>query len=355
MPGYSGGATMAFAGDELVVAWSELETPDFGERPAFTASSAAGFAPERRTPEAGADVTSTRLAADGGVVHLVFSGPGASDEENILYMRRTGGAWSEPVDLSGPLETGARRDTEPVVLAAGGEVAVIYLSAPADDVLAPGVHMVRFADGGSPSAVEMLVDSAGADCETVDAAVDGEGVIHVAAACAFGAGAPEILYINNRSGSFVTQSASLGAGTEARNPAIAVGANRSVHLVWDAEADCGDQVCRDVFYSRDLAPPISVTGGSQDGGGFARIAALPGGELVAVFHRTDAGDLYWTYAESGQTFVRVLAATPSTPDTLEYLIGDIEVDAAGRPHMVFIRDFAGSDPIQADVYAAALR
>src|SRR5690606_22835535 len=99
------------------------------------------------------------------------------------------------------------------------------------------------------------------------------------------------------------------------------------HLVWSAEASCGGGTCRDVFYSRQLAPATSVTGGSQDGGDFPGVAVLPGGEVVVAFHRTAGdGDLFWTYAESGAQFVRVQSATPGTRDTIEYFVSDLAVD-----------------------------
>jgi hypothetical protein len=358
VPGYAGGATLAIGGGgEITAAWSELDTVDFGsERPAFASSSADDFAPRRVTPEAGAEATSTHLAAgDGDVMHLVFSAAGASGNTDIFYVRRSDGTWSAPVDLTGAIESGARRDTEPVVVAGGGQVAVIYLSAPETDALSPGVHLVRFADGGAPSAVEVLIDDAGADCDAIDAAMGGGGAIHAVAACADEAGAITLRVLSDRSGAFVAQTAALGPGVDPRNPSLALGPTGAVHLAWDAEADCGGVSCRDVFHSRDLAPPVSVTGGSEDGGGFAAVAVLPGGEIVAAFHRPETGDLHWSYAEGGQGFVRVQVATPSTPDTLEVLIGEISVAPDGRPHMVFIRDLMTSDPIEADVVAAALR
>jgi hypothetical protein len=356
-PGYAGGASLAFGDGGAAVAWFELDTGDpGGDRPVFVSREAADFAADAVTPEAGANFTGTAIAAGADALHLVFNGTGASGESEIFYARDQGGGWEQPVDLTGPLETVARRDTEPQVLVAGDEIVVAYLSATIDDALSPGIHLLRFPVGGAPGAVEPLIDSAGSDCEDIDAVVGPSGSIHIAAECRMGEGDSEIIYLTDRSGAFVQQSAALGTGETPRNPAVAIGADGAVHLVWSASGDCGGVTCRDVFYSRQLAPAVSVTGGSQDGGDFPGIAGLPGGEIVVAFHRTAGdGDLFWTYADSGAAFVRVQSATPGTRETLEYFVSDLAVDPDGHPQMVFIRDFRTSDPIEADVYRGVLR
>lgn len=353
-PGYAGGAALGFTPSGPIVAWSELDTEVVGgERPLLTAAASADFAPERLTPEADVSFASANLATAGESLHLAFAEVRGSGT-NIFYARRDGADWSEPENLSGPVAAAERRDSEPVVVAAGEDIAVFYLSAPSDDTTSPGVHLLRFSGAQRPTAAEILIDAAQADCDDIDAAADSGGALHLVATCSINGGPAEVLYLNNRGGDFFRQSAALGPGSAPRSPAMAIGPDDVVNLVWTAEADCGGVSCRDVFHSRNLGAPTSVTGSSEDGGGFPRVAVLPGGAVIVAFHRTDSRDLHWSYAEVGQSFIRVQAAT-SGADTLDYLIGALELDGEGRPHMVFVRDYVGSDPIQADVFLGTLR
>ena len=351
-PGYAGGATQAFTSAGVTAAWHELAA---GERQVFAASEDADFVADIVAGVPDISYFGTRLAASGDTVHLVYNATGASGEIEIFYSwRDDGGAWSEPVDLTGPLEPAPRRDVLPQILIIEGEIVVIYLSAPGDDRFAPGIHLIRFAEGASPENVEVVIDSADVDCVELDAVADRDGSIHLVAECAFGGGDDEIVYLNNRSGSFTRQSTAAGALPS--RPAIALGPDGDVHLAWSAEGDCTEGICRDVFYSRQLGPPISVTGGSQDGGDFAKLLVLDSGHVIVAFHRSGGdGDLFWTYADPGGGFVRVQSATPGTPDTIDKQIGQLTLDPEGFPHMVFIRDFRSADPIEADVFRAVLR
>jgi hypothetical protein len=350
-PGYAGGATQAFTSAGLTVAWHELTA---GDRQVFAASEDADFTAELVAPEPDIGYFGTRLAAGGDVLHLVYNAIGASGESEIFYSRNDGGGWSEPVDLTGPLEPVPRRDVLPQILIIEGEIVVLYLSAPNDDRFSPGIHLIRFADGATPGGVEVVIDNAEVDCGILDAVAGPGGSIHLVAECAFGEGEEEIVYLTNRSGSFVRQSAAIGGVP--RRPAIALGPESSVHLVWSAEGDCDGITCRDVFYSRQLGPAISVTGGSQDGGDTAKLVVFDSGHVIVAFQRTGGdSDLYWTYANPGAGFVRVQSATPGTRDTIEYFIGQLTLDPGGFPHMVFIRDFRSADPIEADVFRAVLR
>lgn len=332
---------------EVIVVWADVLDIGANDSPILFASSTGGFAEELISPPGNEGYARPSIAAAGDRVHAVFSGPGGPTNSDVFYTRRAGGAWSAPVNLTGPLDAGNLVDNDPAVVEVGGTTTVLFFAHVFSTMtLEPdGLFAISFTDPQSPSPVQTLLDPAEFSCSDVEAVTDG-ATIHAVARCTE-AGTSGLYYLNDRSGSFVRQTVDLGPSTAPLTPDIALDPDGGVHLVWVGSVDCPSGSCRDVFHSRGLAPPVSVTGQSEDGGFMPVIGVDDLGRVIVAFHRLGSiDDVLWTYAEPGGGFVRTQLATPGTADTTDWQPGGLEIDpVTGRPHMAFLRSATGNSDI----------
>lgn len=332
---------------DVVVVWADVIDISANNSPILSASSAEGFTEELRSPAGTGGYNRPAIAASGERLHLVFAGDsGGATGNDIFYSRRDGGAWSAPADVTAPIDANNLFDSNPTVVESGGAVTVLFLAHVSAMTLEPdGLFAVTLDEQGNPGPVQTLLDPADFDCDDVEAATDGS-TIHVVANCSE-AGTTGLYYLTDRSGSFTRQSVDLGASRSPFTPDIAVDADGGVHILWVGLVDCPTGSCRDVFYSRGLAPPTSITGQSEDGGFMPVLGVDELGRVIAAFHRLgNVDDVLWTYAEAGSGFVRTQVATPGTPNSTDWQPGAIEINpVTGHPHMAFLRSENGNSDI----------
>jgi hypothetical protein len=333
-------------GGEVVVVWADVLDLENNNSPILSASSADDFAEELRSPVGAGGFSRPAISAAGERLHLVFAGDGGAGNSDIFYSAGDGGAWSAPVNITAPVDAANLVQHNPAVVEAGGAVTAVFLGHASSMTVQPdGLFAIRFTDPSSPGAIETLVDPATGSCADVEAVSDGEAV-HLIANCAE-AGVTNLLYFTDRSGSFVRQTVELGSSRSPFTPDIAVDDSGGVHLLWVGLVDCPSGSCRDVFHSRGLAPPTSITGQSEDGGFMPVLGVDPLGRVIAAFHRLgNVDDVLWTYAEDGGGFVRTQVATPGTAGTTEWQPGAVEINpVTGRAHMAFLRSADGNSDI----------
>ena len=329
---------------ELISAWSEDIGSGTIETATFVGEGGPEFTTASRLAIPGANVSRPSIFAGANAVHVVGSGRAGATNSDILYARRTNGTWSAQVNLTGPGDTLALSDLDGEVLESGAETVVLYRSEVFSQSIEPsGVYMLRFTDPQVPGAAQTVLDRAVYDCDRFEALADSAGAIHIVADCVVG-DVNSIYYVTNKAGTFVTTPISAPDTTSPFTPDIALSdGGDTVHLLWVAFTDCGGLPCRDVFYSRDLGPPVSVTGGEEDGGFFPNLAVDSLGRVIVVFHRLgNVDDVMWTYSDSGSSFARVQLATPGTPDSIDSTVGNLVINpTTGRPHMVYSHSLPG--------------
>ena len=277
-------------------------------------------------------------------IHLVAEGNGGASHNDIFYTSRSGATWAPEANLTDAIDPGnLYTDSDARVFETSGGIGVLYLSTlfSPKTVENSGLYFLQFTDANQPGTPTALLDRSQYDCNGYAATSDASAV-YILAACREGGNPTELIFLSNRSGSFVSQNVGLGGATGPLSLDIAVGADGTLHMAWNARSQCGGVDCTDVFYSRNLAPPLSVTSGEEDGGFIPQLAVDRFNRVVVVFHRLGAvDDVLWSYAEEG-AFVRVQLATPGTADTLEFSVGALEFSTAtDRPHMVFVRGGTG--------------
>lgn len=332
---------------EVVVVWADVLDISANDSPILSASSADGFTEELRSPPGNGGFNRPAITAAGDRLHLVFSGDsGGATGSDIFYSRRDGGSWSAPKNVTAPVDSNNLFDSNPIAIEVGGATTVLFLAHVAAMTLQPdGLFAVTLDDAGDPGPVQTLLDPGTFDCDEVEVATDGAAV-HAVASCSE-AGVDGVYYLTNKSGAFVRQSVALGPSTSPFTPDIAVDGNGGVHILWVGLVDCPSGACRDVFYSRGLAPPTSITGQSEDGG-FMPVLGVDGlGRVIAAFHRLGGiDDVFWTYAEAGSGFVRTQVATPGTEGSTEWQPGGLEINpVTGHPHMAYLRSGDGNSDI----------
>lgn len=342
---------MAAFGDELVFAWVDL-TPDVL---AYQVYSAVGpqIAVEARSPVV-TDATFhlTQISGGAASAHLAVAGGPRDTPEDIYYAAYTGGAWGELIDVSSAADPGDLEKTEPTALEVGDQIAIVFLARGADN--ADGVYAMRFSDPASPGPIETILDRARYDCTGLEAST-AAGAIDLVAACSLDGAPRQLFYATDRSGAFNVQTVDLGASTLPIDPDIAVDERGGRHLVWAANIDCGGATCREIFYSRNLAPPIPVTNQPGDTGFQPRVAVDAAGRVIVVYHQQEVdATLHWTYTENGGGFVRSQLVIPPVAGVRHWLAGALEIDAAQIPHVVFVETLGGS-PANTNILHGALR
>lgn len=336
---------------EVVIAWPDIINID-NDTPILTASSADGFAEEMRSTSATGDRARPSISAAGERLHLVWNEDGGATNLDVIYTRRDpGSGWTAPVNITAAADANNLLQIDPTAVEADGVTTVFFNARPDSAFENAGLFAVSFTDPASPGPVQTLLDPAAFNCHEVEATTDGE-TRHVIAECEENDGPSALYYLNDRSGAFVRQTVDLGGAGSPLEPDITVGPDGAVHLVWVGSAACPTGTCRDVLYSRGLAPPVSVSNQSEDGGTSPVVAVDALGRVIVVYHRFGGGDLLWTYAESGSDFVRTLIATAGTDATDDFDAGGLEIDPlTGHPHTAFVQQSTGN----ADIVHAELK
>ena len=235
---------------------------------------------------------------DGSVAHIVFSASSETNGSDIMYVRWDGSSLSPPTNLTGAGQAMTDGDYSPTIAATGDQVTVLY-TFQTSDLGDRAVRAVSFTSPGSPGGFETVL-AASQDCGSVRARADGGGRVHAVALCR-GSG-DEVVYASNRSGEFISQSASFPSDSLVA-PDLDVGSDDSVHIVAQARVPCGDASCTVPLYSINLAPAIPVTLTTESY--FSPAIALDAADQpVIVFFELPDRNLWWTFGDDAGFFRR---------------------------------------------------
>jgi hypothetical protein len=332
----------------------------------FTTNAGGGWTPSAALTE-DTDVQNAfpSLVARGGELHLAFSG--YAEGLNDIYYMRHGDSWTARQNLTMAFEPdGAGRIDYAPSLAVGpqGEIAIAYLSAPADpDGTKTGpleVRVVRVEGGVAAGAPTTVLAAGQEDCNAPSAAFDTKGKLHVVADCG-----PlfqeDVHHVTDATGPFTDDVLPENAGRADTSPSVAAAPDGSVHVVWVGEASCATGTCGEVFHVRvdgtTFGDVASASSGPDDEDRSPRVAVDAEGRVLVAFHRMNAdkfADIYFAHADDGATFSAPRSLTPGTDDSDEWIVSSVVVEpATGRPHVVFTRILAGTDPLDTEVVHAA--
>lgn len=235
----------------------------------------------------------------GDQAHIAFSGTTAATSSDIFYVRADNSSLTTPVNMTGPGQGAADFDTSPAVVADGDEVTIVYThTANAMGTGPKEVRTLTFTNAGLPTTPVKVVDSA-VGCDTPRARGTADGFVHAVLDCNSGAG-DQAVYLSDRSGVFVTQTADIGSDTVIA-PDIDVSASGDVHIVVQGQVACPEGMCSEPLYSLNLAAGVGVTGGTEDF--FSPAIALDAFDRpIFVFFDLPGRELYWTFNEGAGFF-----------------------------------------------------
>jgi hypothetical protein len=256
-------------------------------------------------PPGGAVFSPAVAGGADGSAHIVYTASTGAGGTDVFYMRWDGGGLSTPVNLTAAGPDGANDDGTPAIIARpDGSVTVFYVNLtpevfPTDREL----RALSFTNPASPGTPETL-QARSRDCGQLRARVDGGGFAHLIAMCG-----ADVVYHQDRTGTFVSQDVDPGTTTGLVAPDIAIGPEGEVHVVVQGSAPCGDATCSDPFYSLNLAPGIPVTGATQRY--FHPALALDReGVPIVAFHELPGRRLHWTFLTPAGRFFRAQRIDP---------------------------------------------
>jgi hypothetical protein len=139
------------------------------------------------------------------------------------------------------------------------------------------------------------------DCDSPRARTTANGDVHAIAICS-GGGGDSAVYLSNRSGEFMGQSADVGSDSLIA-PDIDISSDGTVHVVVQGQISCAEGTCSEPLHSLNLAPATAVTGGTEDF--FSPSIALDAFDRpVILFFDLPDRKLFWSFSENNGGFFR---------------------------------------------------
>lgn len=341
-------AQIGFQGTTPVIAFAEPDPEALSDQDIHTATSdGLVWRDEPRTDGRAVQFAFPSVVGAGGSLWLAYSGPDG-DNRGIFLAERVGSSWAAPIlataEADADPEAPPRQNSEPrLVAAAAGPTALYYSREGEPGTIADEVELRAHPVGGEPE-VALVIDAS--LCFGLRAVGDADGAIHALVRCG------GFLYVTDAGGSWTATPLDLGASSAPSSADIAVDAGGGVHIAWAGRTDrCGGP-CPRIFYSRDLAAPVVVADGAEGEGYHPAIAADAEGRAVIAYHRhhDDTSDVYVTHSPDGISFVppRALESGGQRQMSPTQLVFGPD----GRPHLVFERFIADSEPLDVEIFHA---
>jgi hypothetical protein len=239
----------------------------------------------------------------GGRAHIVFTGSPEPTGPDIYYVSWDGVALSEPVNLTGPLQTVGDFDASPAVVErADGSVTVLYYMSPEDEFGVRELRRFDFTDAASAGAPAGVLPPQ-RNCGENRAEIDGGGALHLITKCIPDGGDFEVVYLNDRSGTLMPQIVDSGGSRNFLSPDLAISSDASrIHVVFRGTLDCGDELCNEIYYSANLNPAVAVTATPEELWDHPRVVLDRFDRPIVLFHSRDAERLHWSFPSGGRFF-----------------------------------------------------
>jgi hypothetical protein len=229
-----------------------------------------------------------------------------------------------------------------------------------EEVVSTDILVVRVSPDGLISNTDVVIDGSDLPCSDVTAAVDGNGKVHVIAACGPFL-SDRLVYATDASGSWTSQTLSLSGATIEISPRL-VADGGDLHLVFRGDVDCEAGKCGEIFYAKGsggaFGPAVSISGSKE-------VRDYNPAIGVDAFHRpvmawevkqeNNHSDMFMSYCAQEGSFSAPLNLTPDAealyrddPSHISFRPG------SGLPVISFNRTVRGSDPLNVEIYSAEI-
>ncbi len=363
---------LAFLADgTLTAAWSEPDSVKLSIQNIWTArllNGGAGWSNEEaRTHDTATQNAYPTLASVDARLHLVWNAyPNTFND--LFHLSYENGAWSSPaLDVTAPSKpAGHQTDYQPrIAKGPNGELAVAYMSQPADDGGGPlgvsEVRVIRLNADGTPTGAPVVAvpaPASGGACYNPTVIFDAAGHLHVAADCGQ-LNDEDIYYATDASGSFtVTQIP--GVGRDDDQPSLAKDVDgKTLYLTWAGYLPCATKSgkCGEIFFTKiDAGGPGvigSVTETADENENTPRAVVDRYGRLIVAFvhfNKDNFADIYLTWSADKSNFAPVKNLTPGTDAQDDTGLSSFALHPlSGVPHLVYYSVLAGTNPLNSEI------